>query len=196
VARKRPKGPRTRFCRRVSGTCRPKDDQGVILVLWTIGLTAIAGLLALAIDYGYGVQGSSNIQNAANASALAAASVLWGDSPQAACGDPGSVSTPSDEAEDIAVYCYGLTDGDWTDCTGAVAGYSAPPPNFSPYPGSPINCVAFDFTTDVVWVDVPPQSIPSLFLSNGGATVSRVAYAVTIGGQPELCYMTSISSDC
>lgn len=205
---RRPKLPGTFFFGRASHGRHRKGEEGVILVLWTAGLTAIAGFLALAIDYGYGVQASSNIQTAANAAALAAASVLAGDTPQAGCGGPAIlVSTPSqeasEEAESIAMYCYGIT-GDWTKCgsngyPGLPTGF--PPTGFAPVDGS--NCIesATDYAGNtVVWVGLPPQDIPSLFLSNGGATVSRVAFAqansTKVSGEPQLCYMTSDPGNC
>ncbi len=54
----------------------PKDEDGVILVLWTVALTAILGFVALRIDMGNDVQSATNIQNAADAAAIAGASQL------------------------------------------------------------------------------------------------------------------------
>lgn len=146
-----------------------KREDGVILVLWTVALTAILGFVGLAIDMGNDVQSATNIQNAADAAALAGASQLP---------DTGLAAS---EAQEV-VAKYGITD--WTGCTGMPSGWTA----------GLGNCIAFSPDGQTVWVEIPAQSIPSLFGSTGGALVERQAYASIGSGQADLCYTTTTTA--
>ena len=87
---------------------------------------------------------------------------------------------------------YGITN--WTACTGGPSGWHR----------SAGNCIAFSPDQQTVWVEVPAQSIPSLFGTSGGAAVEREAYALANSGQGELCYVettpaptsTTIPGEC
>lgn len=147
---------------RRAGGRGPKQEDGVILVLWVVSLTAMLGFVALALDLGNDVQAATNIQNVADAAAIAGASQLP---------DTGQATVVAQEV----VAKYGITD--WTGCTGAPTG-------FNPRQG---NCIAFSSDQQTVWVEIPAQSVPSLFGFGGGGTVERYAYASITSGSAALC---------
>jgi len=155
------------------GGRRHKDEGGVILVLWTVALTAILGFVALAIDLGNDVQAATNIQNAADAAAIAGASQL-----------PDNGAAGSEAEEVVASYISGITAGDWASCTPTPP----PPTDFVAAPSTP--CIAFG-PNQTILVEIPAQSVPSLFDSGGGATVQRQAYASVKLGQAGLCYIAT-----
>jgi uncharacterized membrane protein len=174
-----------------------KAEDGVILVLWTLGLTALAGFLALVLDWGNGVQTATNVQSAADVAAVAAVGPA----------SFGGYAAATSEVLSVALkygYCSGGTtcsggdfDVDWNSCNNDV------PSGFMPEPGS--NCVAFSSDTagnTVIWVEIPVQ-VASLFGSIGGGGITRYAYAVSITptddqfpSDSELCYMTPSPGNC
>jgi uncharacterized membrane protein len=151
----------------------PKEEDGAILVLWVVALTAIFGFVALAIDLGNDVQAATNIQNAADAAAIAGASQL-----------PDNGAAGSEAEEVVASYIGAITAGDWASCTPTPP----PPTDFVAAPSTP--CIAFG-PNQTILVEIPAQSIPSLFGSSGGAAVERQAYASVKSGQAGLCYIAT-----
>jgi uncharacterized membrane protein len=159
---------------------RPKREEGVILVLWVVALTAILAFVGLAIDMGNNVQSATNIQDAADAAAIAGATQLY------------NTALPSFQAQEQAATSlvegiaakYGIT-AKWDDasCTLPTTGDFVEAP-------SPIGvtCIAFDQTGQTIWVEIAAQDVPSLFGSTGGSTMEREAYASASSGQAELCY--------
>jgi uncharacterized membrane protein len=159
---------------------RPKREEGVILVLWAVALTAILAFVGLAIDMGNDVQSATNIQNATDAAAIAGAAQL------------ANTALPSLQAQEQAatalvvgiVAKYGIT-AKWDDPS------CAPPTTGDFVEASPpigVACIAFDQTGQTIWVEIAAQDVPSLFGNTGGATMEREAYASASSGQAELCY--------
>ena len=80
-------------------------DHGVVLVLWTLALTAIVGFLALTVDLGWRVQSDTNAQNAADTAALAALAVV----------SQGGTAVTTEAISVANHYGYGV-DLDWNKC--------------------------------------------------------------------------------
>lgn len=168
-----------------------ESEGGVILVLWTVALTAILGFVALAIDMGNDVQSATNIQNAADAAATAGASQL-----------ANTALTSSDAQDQAALVVEGVVDR----YPGITANWNSPnctPPTAGDFeegaPGLP--CIEFDQSGQTIWVEIAAQNVPSLFGSIGGATVERYAYASVGSGQAALCYgatttATTLPGEC
>ncbi|HUC14027.1 MAG TPA: pilus assembly protein TadG-related protein [Acidimicrobiales bacterium] len=136
----------------------------MVIVLWTVALTALLGFVALAVDMGNDVQTATNVQNAADAAAIAGASLL-----------PASEAQAASVAQEV-VAKYGFPD--WTGCTGWPTGWDL----------ALGNCIAFSPDHRTVWVEIPAQTVPSLFGNGGGLRVERQAYASVNSGQAALCY--------
>jgi uncharacterized membrane protein len=152
-----------------------ENEGGVILIFWTVALTAILGFVALAIDMGNDVQSATNIQNAADAAATAGASQL------------ANTALTSSEAQvqaalvvERVVAGYPDITANWDSCTPPTAGDFVE--------GSPgLPCIEFDQSTQTIWVEISAQNVPSLFGDIGGASVEREAYASVSSGQAALC---------
>jgi len=147
--------PRRAFGRigRDEGGRGSEKEVGAILVLWTVALTGILAFVALAVDFGNGVERSTNIQNAADAAALAGASQL-----------PASEAQATSLAQEV-VANYGITTGDWASCTPPTAeGFTAA--------SVAVTCIAFNKAATTIWVELPAQSVPSLFGTREGQQCS------------------------
>lgn len=146
---------------------RGRDEDGSIIVLWAVALTAIMGLVAMSIDLGNIGQTKQHTQNAADAAALAGVVDL--------AGSGGEIAAVSD-AETYLLDNYSLRSPDWNSC-GAL------PSGVTTYPGA--DCFGF-FTTggspspNAMAVQMPPQSVSATFgKADGfnGAVVTSTAYA-------------------
>jgi Flp pilus assembly protein TadG len=54
----------------------PKQQRGIVMVLYTVGMVAIIGMAGLALDMGHAFLNKTRLQNALDAGALSGASVL------------------------------------------------------------------------------------------------------------------------
>jgi len=117
---------------------RDRDEVGAIAVIVAACATVLFVIAALVIDLGLARDTRRQSQNAADASALAAANVLYPLSNVCTLVNPnGSMNTPcyadaSRAAKDYAAANWGVTEAQWTSCTDpegywypSVAGYSA-----------------------------------------------------------------------
>jgi hypothetical protein len=171
---------------------RSTDDNGFVLVLWALALTALAAFFTFAITLGNLVQSGADVQGAADALALAgtqsSGTGIWG---------PSSTDAPGGLAQEMLT-TYGIGEG-WQPSHGCV-----PPPNpqLSPMTASvdasgtvlciaaTTGCAAPQFGC-VVWV-LLLQPQPSVLF---GPTVQRWAMAyMGPGGQALLCDATTCPS--
>jgi hypothetical protein len=170
---------------------RSESEAGVILVIWTVALTAILGFVALAIDMGNDVQSATNIQNAADAAATAGASQL------------ANTALTSSEAQQQAALVVEWVVGRYPGLAANWDSSSCTPPTTGDFEeGSPgLPCIEFDPSGQTIWVEISAQNVPSLFGNIGGATVEREAYASVSSGQAALCYgataaATTLPGEC
>ena len=148
-----------------------RDECGAVLVTATILLTVLLGIAALVVDVGYGMQRRRQVQNTADAAALAAAQDL-----------PSLVgASGAGQANALA----NLEDGsfNWFTCTDA--GHLAVVSTVS-------QCISFDQSFTTVRVRVPEQSYPTLFarvlgvevIKTNGVATARVVGAGLASLQP------------
>lgn len=98
---------------------RARDESGMIAVLVALIATALFMVAALVVDLGLARDTRRQSQNAADASALAAANSLY---PGTACtvpagGSPPCIQDAIDAATSYAATNFGVTDADWAGCT-------------------------------------------------------------------------------
>lgn len=90
---------------------RAAGEQGVILVIWAVALSALLAFVSGAILLGNLEQNATNFQNAADSGALAAASAVGS----------GGLTTASEQAagevaQGVASSTYGVTNANWDSC--------------------------------------------------------------------------------
>jgi len=158
------------------GRRRSKNEDGVILVFWAVSLTAMLGFVALTLDMGNDVQATTNIQNAADAAALAGASQL-----------PNTGSAASEAQEVVESYISNIPATDWASCN---------PPTSSGFDAASttLTCVAFNQSNTAIWVEIPSQSTASFFGFGAAGSFERDAYASIDSGQAGLCYTATTAA--
>jgi Flp pilus assembly protein TadG len=135
-----------------------------MLVIFVVALTLMLAFAALAIDLGFGREKKRQVQNSADAAALAAAQRL----PDVAAADQ--------DAQDYTRTDLGGAASNWTTCTDAgalakTAGHA---------------CISFDTSYTQVRVHVPTFTTPTFFakvigVSSLNMTASAVAQVTTAG---------------
>ena len=179
---------------------RGRGEDGVILVFWAISLSALVGCVALALGLGDVAQKATNLQDAADSAALAAATAL-GASPS--CVDGRSCVDAAESAAEQVVATYGVDLGScdaaaptgtrWELEAGGCLAFYFPHPQQARDPND------FLGAPTVVWVSTPPESANSIL---GGAlpAVSRSAVASYVDGSDgtaagaRLCTLTPIAA--
>ncbi len=135
-----------------------------MLVIFVLSFTALIGFAALAIDLGNTAQSHLNTQNAADAAALAGATAL---------GNGASAASATASAEGVAAsYISGI---DWAASSNAC---TPPAPFVSLVSGT--KCIAFypsAASATAIWVEVPPQYLPSLIGRAGSVNVTAASEA-------------------
>lgn len=151
-------------------TATRRDETGAIAVLVAITATALFLIAALVVDLGLARDVRRQSQNAADASALAAANVLY---PAGTCqtpigGAPPCISDAVDAAKDYAAVNFGVTATDWSTCPGAPTGFQVAT-------GTP-TCISFDNLTKPtkVWVVMPVRNVSTGFGTVAGVRQVRV----------------------
>lgn len=131
------------------------DESGVVAVVVGLLATALFLVAALVVDLGLARDTRRQSQNAADASALAAANVLY---PAAACTTPVGGTPPClvdavNAAKDYAAVNFGVNASEWATCPTAPAGFHV-------VTGSP-TCISFDDLTKPtkVWVVMPTRNV-------------------------------------
>jgi Flp pilus assembly protein TadG len=182
----------TRSCR----SRRPRSDEdGAVAVLVALCALALFVIAALVVDLGLARDTRRQSQNAADASALAAANALY---PATSCEQPVGATPPclTDAVETAKTYAaanFGVTS--WTDCPAAPSGFQVAP-------SSP-TCISFDSLTTPtkVWVVIPTRHVRTGLGGAAGISdvpVSASARAVLTpggGGPCGLCVIGSGTHD-
>lgn len=152
------------------------DEEGAIAVVIALLATVLVLMLALVVDLGLARDTRRQSQNAADASALAAANTLW---PVNACPSGGAKPCVADAV--AAVKSYALVNFDvsataWSACTASMpAGYVAM---------GGTSCIAFNSATNPtkVWVRIPTRDVDSIF----AGVIGRSEIAVGSQAEAEL----------
>lgn len=150
-------------------------DDGVILIIWTMALTALLGFVALALAAGDYVQSNGNTQNAADAAALAAATVVGQSSGPIAAAE----QTAADEAETLAQSYDQVptAQAPWQDCT--------TPTGFTAGDAAQTNCIAFaenSSSQTVVSSATPSVTISAPNVASGGEALLPTDVVATVKG--------------
>lgn len=143
------------------------------MIIWMMSLTALLGFMAVAFAAGEYVQSNGNSQNAADAAALAAATIV-GQS-----GSPLTAEqTAADKAEGLAQSYGQVPDGAssaWQNCS--------PPKGFTPGDPDQTNCVAFAEASGAQTLVSRAGPVVTLAapgtLSSGGTVAAGVVAAVS-----------------
>jgi Flp pilus assembly protein TadG len=143
---------------------RYDGERGATLVIFVVVLTVLLAFAALAIDLGFGREKKRQVQNSADAAALAAAQQL----PDVAAADQ--------DAQDLTRTDLGGAASNWSTCTDAAA--------LAKNAGHA--CISFDPSYTQVRVHEPTFTVPTFFakvigVNSLGMTASAVAQVTTAG---------------
>jgi hypothetical protein len=160
-----------------------RDEQGAIAVLVAVTSVVLFVIAAMVVDLGLARDTRRQSQNAADASALAAANALYpsGTCQPPAAGDPPCISDAVKAAKSYAEVNFDVSATEWSRCPAPPSGFTAP--------DSSITCVSVDSTTKPtkVWMVMPNRNVKTGFgvLANvSNVPVGSSARAiVTTGGR-------------
>ncbi len=150
-----------------------RSERGAVAVLVALAFTVFVILVALVIDIGLARDTRRVSQNAADASALAAANTLY---PTSACPTGGAKPCVSDAVAAVKSYAslnFAVTNAEWTACTATM------PSGYVAMGGT--SCIAFDSATapKKVWVRIPTRNVKTNFAGIIGKS------NVAVGSQAE-----------
>ena len=142
-------------------------------VLVALAFTVFVVLVALVVDIGLARDTRRVSQNAADASALAAANTLY---PAAACPTGGAKPCITDAVAAVKSYAsvnFNVTNAEWTACSATM------PSGYVAMGGT--SCIAFDNATapKKVWVRIPTRNVKTNFAGIIGKS------QVAVGSQAE-----------
>lgn len=162
--------------------CPGRREDGVIMIIWVMSLTALLGFVAVALAAGDYVQSNGNAQNAADAAALAAATVVGQSTGSLTVAE----QTAADSAESLAQN-YSQVPNDGAHWNGT---YCQKPSGFTLGDPAQTNCVGFaqasslqtlvTKTTPTVGLSAPNVEGPSVPI-NPGTVVAAVKGTVGSG---------------
>jgi len=165
---------------------RQRDESGAIAVLVAVTSIVLFVIAALVVDLGLARDTRRQSQNAADASALAAANVLYpaGTCQQPAGGTPPCIADAVAAAKDYARANFGVATGDWAGCPVAPSGFHVSP-------GTP-TCISFDNLAHPtrVWVLMPTRDVKTGLGNLAGVSsvpVTSAARAVVTPGGLASC---------
>lgn len=180
------------------------DESGAIAVVVAISTVLLFVIAALVVDLGLARDTRRQSQNAADASALAAANALYPDSMICSTLNPSGTVLPPCYADAItaaknyAAENYGVTETDWARCTDTQAYWR---------PAGSTACISFAderLTTapptvpTEVRVLAPARDVKTRLGNAAGVTKVTVAAAARAGLQPStsflcaLCFLNSV----
>jgi hypothetical protein len=136
-----------------------RDERGAVLVMFTIVLTVLVAFSALAIDLGYAREKKRQVQNAADAAALAAAQTL----PNASSADSTAQSVTGQNLDGVT--------WNWSTCTDSQALVN----------NAGHACISFDTSYTQVRVRVPTITMPTFFARAIGFN-SLTTHAAAVAG--------------
>ena len=159
---------------------RPRDEHGTVAILVVMMSTVLFVVAALVVDLGLARDTRRQAQNAVDASALAAANVLF--PPSATCRPPALGTPPCfgdaiAEAKSYAQTNYGVEAAEWTGCSD--------PASLSHTPDS--DCISFDDPTSPSRVRV---LVPRRNVETGLGTLAGVS-SVPVAASAEASVQTT-----
>ena len=176
------------------GRGRSRDEEGLVAVLFALTAVILLVLAAMVVDLGLARDTRRQSQNAADASSLAAANVLYPTSGACSAGSTPAVAPCFQDAVDAAkAYAlanFQVTAADWTSCTDSDHFYV--PPSSSP-------CISFADDTlgtakpsqpTKVRVVVPTRTVQTAFGFLAGTTqipISASARTALTPGSARSC---------
>jgi len=157
-----------------------QDDSGAVAILAAIFAVVMFGFAAVVVDLGAARATRGSAQKSADASALAAANVLYPPA-QTAADIPAAVQA----AKQYALANYGTAAGEWAGCRDAG--------RLDHVPLGGTECISFEpeGTPKVLRVRIPPRDVASFFggiVGYNGLTISAVA-EVTVNARPPACVL-------
>ena len=164
------------------------DDRGAVAVMVAALATVLFGFGAIVVDLGAARTTSTEAQNAADASVLAASNVLYAANPATP-----DFAAAVQAAKDYAASNYGTVSTEWAGCIdpGRLA--------YKYTPGG-TECITFDDQVDpaTVRVRIPPRRVGSFFggvVGYDGMTVSTIAEASKkpVPGECVVCVFGELS---
>lgn len=176
----------------------PRDERGVVAIFFAlVTCFVLFGIAALVVDLGLARDTKQASQIASDASALAAANVLYPTS--GVCKTPVGSTSPCLQdavtaAQEYAEANYNVTSADWSKCPAPPAGFTAPV--------STVKCVSFDnpSTPTKVWAVMPTRDVKTGFgVQEGVSSVpvaagARASIAPSVSVTCGLCFLGSIDT--
>lgn len=170
----------------MTGRDRTRDENGAIAVLVALTSVSLFLVAALIVDLGLARDTRRHSQNAADASALAAANALY---PASTCTTPLGSLPPClgdavQAAKDYAAANFSVATSEWATCPAAPNGFSVPP-------GSP-TCISFDDLAQPtrVWVVMPARDVRT-----GFGTLAEVDH-ISIASSARAELTSGVPSSC
>lgn len=156
----------------------PTDERGAVAVLTALIAVVLLVAASFVIDLGLARDVRGQAQNAADASALAAANVLYAED-----GEPDFTAAVS-AATSYAARNFGVDAAAWAGCTDPGA---LPVPSSSP-------CVSFDDAERPtrVRVRVPSRRVPTAFAGLAGVDEITIAASATAELDPGVVFRCSL----
>lgn len=183
---------------RIRLQARRTDERGAVAIMVAAIAVVLFLVAALVVDLGLARDTKRQAQNAADASALAAANVLYPASGN--CQSPVGATAPCfvdaiSAARSYAAVNYGVTAAAWTNCVDGGALPHRPDSNGNA-------CISFDeaATPSQVRVVMPPRTIDTGLGQLAGIdtiTVAAAARAAVKGGPARscgLCFLNSVDA--
>ena len=156
------------------------DDSGAVAILAAIFAVVMFGFAAIVVDLGAARATRGSAQKSADASALAAANVLYPPA-QTVADIPAAVQA----AKQYALANYGTAASEWAGCSDAE--------RLAHVPLGGTECISFDQAVSPtrLRVRIPARDVASFFggiVGYNGLTISAVA-EVTVDAQPPACVL-------
>jgi Flp pilus assembly protein TadG len=177
---------------------RSRDESGAVAVLVALCASVLFIVAALVVDLGLARDTRRQAQNASDASALAAANVLFPDSMTCTSLNPSGTLTPPcytdavTAAKDYASANYGVTEADWAGCADAQAYWR---------PSGSTPCISFADSTlgttepttpTEVRVLAPAREVATGFGNAAGVSKITVSASARAGLTPSTTYECSL----
>jgi hypothetical protein len=182
------------FMRTFFGRRFPRDEQGVVAVLTALLMVGLALCAAIVVDLGNARDVRRQSQNAADASSLAGANVLYPSTDVCSSGVEPCITDAVAAAKSYALTNFQVSASDWSTCT-APAGSA-----LAYVPGGGTSCISFDSATSptLVRVYLPTRTVPTFFgriagvssIPVGSSAQAQLGVAVTCS----LCFLGDVNA--
>ncbi len=175
------------------GLRHPRDEQGAIAVVTAFLMVALVLGAALVVDLGNARDVRRQSQNAADASSLAGANMLYPATGVCQSGAQPCVADAVAEAKSYALKNFQVSASDWNTCT-APAGQA-----LAYVPSGGTSCISFSSDFTLVRVYVPNRTVPTFFGGIAGSSSIPVGSSAQAQlGTPvncSMCFLNSVDAD-